>query len=124
MHTMNKFCQRKQCSSNPLSSEPVDVSSRCMKDKWTKVLPLMLVTAFALTRWPGLLPFNFSAAYALAFCAGVYFPGPLAWWWPLGALAVSDLALNFYYSFVLHIEAFKATQLVNYLAYALIIGLG
>src|SRR5688572_11606495 len=91
---------------------------------WTKVLPVVLVIVFALSRWPGLLPLNFSAAYALTFCAGVYFPGRLAWWLPLGALVVSDLALNFYYFSVLHIDAFKATQLVNYVAYALIIWLG
>jgi hypothetical protein len=95
-----------------------------MKEKETKLLPVLLVVVFVLTRWPGLMPFNFSAAYALAFCAGVYFPRRLAWWLPLGALAVSDLALNLYYFLALHIDAFKATQLVSYLAYALIIWLG
>lgn len=95
-----------------------------MKAKWTKVLPVVLVIVFALSRWPGLLPLNFSAAYALAFCAGVYFPSRLAWWLPLGALVFSDVALNFYYFFVLHIDAFKATQLVSYVSYALIIWLG
>src|SRR5438105_8313721 len=95
-----------------------------MKEKWTKVLPVLLVLVFVLSRWPGLMPFNFSAAYALAFCAGVYFPGRPAWWLPLGALAVSDLALNLYYFFALDIDAFKITQVASYLAYALIIWLG
>jgi hypothetical protein len=95
-----------------------------MKEKWIKALPLLLMLVFTLTRWPGLLPFNFSAAYALAFCAGVYFPGGLAWWLPLTALVLSDLLLNLYYIFVLHIDAFRATQLVNYVAYAAIIWLG
>ena len=87
-------------------------------------LPAVLVIVFALTRWPGLMPLNFSAAYALAFCAGVFFPRPLAWWLPLGAIILSDLALNLYYFFALHVDAFKATQVINYVAYALIIWLG
>ena len=45
-------------------------------------LPLALMGVFALSRLPGCLPANFSAAYALMFCAGVYFPGRLAWWPP------------------------------------------
>lgn len=80
--------------------------------------------AFALTRWPGLLPDNFSAAYALAFCAGVYFPRRMAWWLPLATLAVSDVAINLYYHFVHHLDAFKATQLINYVAFAGLIWLG
>src|SRR6266496_1062913 len=36
-------------------------------------MPVLLMVVFALTRWPGVLPPNFSAAYVLAFCAGVYF---------------------------------------------------
>src|SRR6187401_3198050 len=95
-----------------------------MREKWMGVLPAALVVVFALTRWPGLMPLNFSAAYALAFCAGVYFPRHLAWWLPLGALMLSDLALNLYYFFALHIDAFKPTQVFNYIAYALIIRLG
>ena len=95
-----------------------------MREKWTGMLPVALVVVFALTRWPGLMPLNFSAAYALAFCAGVYFPRRLAWWLPLGALLLSDLALNLYYFSVLHIDAFKPTQVFNYVAFALIIRLG
>lgn len=41
-------------------------------------LPLVFLGVFALSRLPGCLPNNFSAAYALMFCAGVYFRGRLA----------------------------------------------
>ena len=79
---------------------------------------------FALTRWPGLMPQNFSAAYALAFCAGVYFPRSQAWWLPLGTLFVTDFLINLYYQFYLHVNAFQLYQLINYAVYAVIIGLG
>src|SRR5216110_364515 len=100
------------------------VSSQPMKEKWNLGLPLLLMLAFALTRWPGLLPDNFSAAYALAFCAGVYFPRRLAWWLPLGTLLISDLALNCYYRFVVPVDAFKWTIILNYAAYGAVIWLG
>ena len=57
-------------------------------------LPIALMVVFALSRIPGMMPENFSAAYALAFCAGVYFPGRLAWWLPLGTLFITDILLN------------------------------
>ena len=76
---------------------------------------------FALTRWPGLMPPNFSAAYALCFCAGVYFPRAQAWWLPLGALLLTDTLLNaFYY----HVQIFSIYSLMNYLGYAVLILLG
>ena len=43
------------------------------------------------------MPDNFSAAYALLFCAGVFLPRKLAWWLPLGTMLATDVALNFYY---------------------------
>jgi hypothetical protein len=95
-----------------------------VKEKSSIWLPVTLMLAFALTRVPGVLPLNFSAAYALVFCAGVYLPGRLAWWLPLTTLLVSDLALNAYYQWVRHIDAFHLTQLANYAVYALIIWLG
>ncbi|MBI4659203.1 MAG: hypothetical protein HY735_10200 [Verrucomicrobia bacterium] len=79
---------------------------------------------FALTRWPGLMPPNFSAVYGLAFCAGVYFPNPMAWWLPLVTLVISDLAINCYYWFALGLDSFQIYQVVNYTVYALIIWLG
>src|SRR3974390_1415355 len=62
-------------------------------------LPLALMIVFALSRIPGMLPQNFSAAYALAFCAGVFFTGRMAWWLPLTTLLVTGVGLNLYYRF-------------------------
>ena len=62
------------------------------------LLPAIFVATFALSRIPGLLPLNFSAAYALFFCAGVFFSGALAWSLPLGAMLATDIGLNVYYS--------------------------
>jgi hypothetical protein len=78
----------------------------------------------ALSRWPGLFPPNFSAFYALAFCAGAFFPRQIKWWLPMVTLLITDLALNFYYLFALNINAFKPMQLVNYLAFGAIIWFG
>lgn len=76
---------------------------------------------FALTRVPGVLPENFSAAYALAFCAGVYLPGRLAWWLPFCALLVSDVLLNLFYYRVAPANPY---MLVNYAAYGVLIAMG
>jgi len=95
-----------------------------VKEKWNVWLPVLLMVVFAFTRWPELLPPNFSAVYALAFCAGVYFPRRLAWWLPLATMMVTDVLLNLYYYFHYQIASFRLTQLVNYAAYALIIWLG
>ncbi len=82
----------------------------------------MLVAA--LSRWPGLFPLNFSAFYALAFCAGAFFPRNVKWWLPMGTLLATDLALNLYYWFALGINAFQPFQLINYAAFAGIIWFG
>jgi hypothetical protein len=84
-------------------------------------MPIVLMGAFALTRWPGLMPANFSAAYALVFCAGVYFPKRLAWWLPLATLLVTDVVLNVFYYQTSPVDD---RMLINYLAYAAIILLG
>ena len=68
-----------------------------VKEKWNKALPFIFMALFALSRWPGLLPWNLSAVYALAFCAGVYFPKRTSWWLPLVVLLATDVCLNFYY---------------------------
>ena len=52
---------------------------------------------FAVTRWPGMLPGNFSPAYGLAFCAGVYLPSPWKWIAPMVTLALTDALLNVHY---------------------------
>ncbi len=92
--------------------------------KWTKCLPFIFVAIAALSRWPGLFPPNFSVFYALAFCAGAFFPRGMKWWLPLGTLVVTDLGLNLYYWFGLGINAFQPMQLVNYLGFAAIILFG
>ena len=95
-----------------------------VKVKWANVLPVVLMLAFALTRWPGLFPdtwSSFSAAYALMFCAGVYFPRVLVWWLPIGTLLVSDVLLNiFHYK----VEPVSRYMLANYIMYAALIWLG
>lgn len=100
-----------------------------MKEKWHRALPFVFVALFALSRWPGLLPLNFSAAYALAFCAGVYFPKRLSWWAPLLVLLATDIGLNCYYQ---HLnpqnDVWSAPNLANlgfnYAAYGALVFLG
>ncbi len=95
-----------------------------MKGSWQRWLPIAFVLLAAATRWPGVFPPNFSAFYGLAFCAGAFFPGRVAWWVPLGTLAVTDVALNAYYSWALGINAFQWYQLVNYAGFAGLVLLG
>lgn len=76
---------------------------------------------FALSRIPGVLPRNFSAAYAIAFCGGLYFTGAMAWWLPLGTLLVTDIGLNVFYY---HQPVFSWYMLVKTLAFAGIVLLG
>jgi len=91
------------------------------------LLPALFIAIFALSRVPGLLPLNFSVAYAFAFCAGVYFRGALAWWLPLGVMLATDIGLNFYYAS--HgVNVWDLPDLenlfFNYAAYAVLIWLG
>jgi hypothetical protein len=90
------------------------------------VWPILLIVVFALSRWPGLMPPNFSAAYAIVFCAGLYLPGRLGWIVPLGVLAGSDLLISlcFYPQYGFSPGRFVVDQAPNYLAYAGLIGLG
>ena len=95
--------------------------------KGTIALPVALMTVFALSRIPGMLPQNFSAAYALTFCAGVYFSRRMAWWLPLTTLLLTDIGLNVYYLHlgwpVFELPILKY-QLFNYVAYAVLIWVG
>ncbi len=91
---------------------------------WHKWLPGMFMLLAAMSRWPGLFPPNFSAFYALAFCAGSFFPANIKWWLPLLTLVVSDVALNLYYYFGMGINAFQWTQLINYGAFLAIVWFG
>jgi hypothetical protein len=91
-------------------------------------LPIALMVVFALSRIPGMLPENFSAAYAIAFCAGAFFTGGMAWWLPLGTLLLTDVGLNTYYWLCLGWNVWELPvlkyQLINYAAYVAIIWLG
>jgi len=97
---------------------------RPVKWSWRHLLPVAFVGLAALTRWPGVFPPNFSAFYALAFCAGAFFPGRVAWWVPLGTLLATDLALNCYYQFFVGVDSFQWFQLINYAAFAGLVALG
>jgi uncharacterized protein DUF6580 len=85
------------------------------------ILPVVLMLLLAVTRWPGLMPWNFSAVYALMFCAGVYFPKRLAWWLPLVTMLITDLLLNGLYY---HVPLVGPEMAGNYLAYAALVLLG
>src|SRR6187551_1308074 len=98
-----------------------------VKLNWNRVLPFIFVALFALSRWPGLMPWDFSAAYALAFCGGVYFTRRMAWWLPIGTMVLTDVALNLYWqSKGWNVWTWNVLryQIVNYIAYAAIIWLG
>jgi hypothetical protein len=90
------------------------------------VWPVLLIVVFALSRWPKLMPQNFSAAYAIVFCAGLYLPGRLGWIIPLCVMTVSDLLLNFkfYSQDGFSPGAFVLDEAPVFLAYAGLIALG
>jgi hypothetical protein len=92
-----------------------------VKEKSKIWLPIALMVVFALTRFPGLMPENFSAAYALAFCCGVYLPGRLVWWLPLTTLLATDILLNLLYY---HVAPVGLYMLGNYGCFAGLIWLG
>jgi hypothetical protein len=85
------------------------------------ILPVALMVMFALSRIPGVLPQNFSAAYAIAFCGGLYFARSMAWWLPMGTLVVTDILLNVFYY---HAPVASGYMLVKTLAFVGIVALG
>lgn len=91
-------------------------------------LPWVVAVAFMVTRIPGVMPPNFSAVYALMFCAGVFFPTHLRWSIPFGVMMVTDLGLNLYYQFVKGIDVFSLGIVIylaaNYVGYAGLVILG
>ncbi len=94
-----------------------------------QILLVVFVVVFALSRIPGLMPQNFSVAYAFMFCAGVFFPRRLVWWLPLATMLATDIGLNFYYQHKYPTEnvwsaANLANLAFNYVAYIAIIFLG
>lgn len=98
-----------------------------MKGKF--LLPAIFIMVFALSRIPGLMPWNFSVAYAFAFCAGVYFRGAIKWWLPLVVMIATDVGLNFYYQSKfpgMNVWDFSdlASLFFNYVGYAVLIFLG
>ncbi|MBC8003433.1 MAG: hypothetical protein H7X97_12670 [Opitutaceae bacterium] len=95
-----------------------------MLEKRNVWLPVLLMIVFAISRWPGLMPPNFSAAYALMFCAGVFFRNRLGWWVPLSIMVITDVALNFFYYRPRGWGGFQIYQLMNYTAYAAMFWLG
>ncbi len=102
---------------------------RILRMKGKVILSVIFVATFALSRLPGLLPPNFSAAYAFAFCAGAFFTGAMAWWLPLGVMLATDLGLNVYYQhahpdYDVWSAANVANLVFNYAAYLALIWLG
>ena len=93
------------------------------------LLPAIFIAVFAFSRIPGLMPLNFSVAYAFAFCAGVFFPGQRGWWLPLAVILATDIGLNFYYQYQdPEHSVWDARNLANlafnYAAYGVLIFLG
>ena len=60
-------------------------------------MPLVLMLVFVASRWPGMLPQNFSAAHALLFCAAFWLPGWMGWVLPLATIIVTDILLNLFH---------------------------
>lgn len=91
-------------------------------------LPWVFAAVFAVSRYPGLLPPNFSVAYAFLFCAGCLIPGRLGWALPLAAILGTDLMLNLYYRIQGGWDVFSPGNLlmlgVNYAGFAGLFGLG
>jgi hypothetical protein len=92
-----------------------------MKEKRSLWLAVAMMAVFAVTRWPGVLPDNFSAAYALAFCAGVFFEGWTAWVLPMATLLGTDILLNVFYY---HSPVFDLYFVAKNIGFVLLIALG
>ena len=60
-------------------------------------MPLVLMLVFVASRWPGVLPQNFSASHALLFCAAFWLPGWMGWVLPLATIIVTDILLNLFH---------------------------
>jgi len=104
---------------------------RAVKDRWKLALPIILMIVLAISMWPEMSgPMaralglnsgeNFSAAYALAFCAGVYFPRRMRWTLPLGMFIIVNILTNHHYG----VDLFHPYLLVKITAFCLVIWLG
>jgi hypothetical protein len=99
----------------------VEGYAREVKENWKRALPYAFMLLAAASRWPGLFPQNFSVFYGLAFCAGAFFPGLMAWWLPLGTMIATDILLNVFYY---HQTVFSGYMLIKLLSFAGLVGLG
>jgi hypothetical protein len=103
-----------------LAEARVGVSCSPVNKKSNPWLTVLLLAVFVVSRWPGLLPVNFSVVYGLVFCCGA-FHRRFAWWLLLSVMLATDIGLNlFYYQTVI----FSDYQAVNYLAYLALYFLG
>lgn len=98
-----------------------------MKSRFVILTVLMLL--LALTRVPGLAPWNFSPVYAMAFCAGAYFRGRWQWVLPLAVMLVTDVLLTRYHQGeVAGSDYFTGPALLymlgNYAGYVVLFALG
>ena len=73
---------------------------------------------FAVSRWPGMLPQNFSAAHALLFCAAFWLPGWMGWVLPLATIIVTDILLNV---FAYDVTVLDPTLVTNWMILALFV---
>ena len=73
---------------------------------------------FAVSRWPGMLPQNFSAAHALLFCAAFWLSGWLGWVLPLATIIVTDILLNV---FAYDVTVLDPTLVTNWMILALFV---
>ena len=73
---------------------------------------------FAVSRWPGMLPQNFSAAHALLFCAAFWLPGWMGWVLPLATIIVTDILLNV---FVYDVTVLDPRLVTNWMILALFV---
>jgi len=81
-------------------------------------LPLLLMLIFAVSRWPDMLPQNFSAAHALLFCAAFWLPGWMGWVLPLATIIVTDILLNV---FAYDVAVFDPRLVTNWMILALFV---
>ena len=118
------FLQQRPCLSVP----GFRLFSARVKGGLSKWLPGIFLLVAALSRWPGLMPPNFSAVYALIFCSASLFPSKWGWKVSFGFLVVSDLALNAWYQWGLGIQVFSGPGFLylagNYVAFGAVYLLG
>lgn len=100
------------------------MKSQSPKPVLKTLLPIVLMVLLAVTRIPGLMPPNFSAVYALMFCAGVFFPRNLAWWLPFVTILLTDVLLDSLYYKVPVSMWFGPEMLGNYGIYAILVWMG